>query len=85
MANATPYATNGSLKMHWLVLVKGQEATLIGFHSAEVRDMDYAHAQAIGGDFSRMCKARGTEVEVRQLIDAKGWLLPNVPIVSTRA
>lgn len=81
ISEAIAYATNGRESLHWLVLVDGQNAYLHGFRDEDARDMAYAQAQSLGGKFNRMAKGKGTEVDLRKIVDQRGWIMAQSPTI----
>lgn len=84
-AGSVPFATADHRGLSWIVFVEERKdhhaASLIGFESADERDMEYERAKALGGNFSRILKAKGPELGVRQLIDSRGWVLDATPTI----
>lgn len=84
-AGSVPFATTDHRGLSWAIFVEERKdhyvATLVGFESADARDYEYETAKSLGGNFSRILKAKGPEIGVRQLIDSRGWVLDATPTI----
>lgn len=84
-AGSVPFATQDHRGLSWIVFVEERKdhraASLIGFEDEARRDYEYETAKTLGGNFSRILKAKGPELGVRQLIDSRGWVLDATPII----
>jgi len=81
---SVPFATADHRGLAWIVFFetkKGRRlATIVGFEDRYRRDMEYATAQAFGGNFDRMAQVRGPEIGVRQYVEAQGYTIDSATV-----